>query len=227
MTWSSAASCPRDGRSRAYLNGQAVPLQLLREAGNILYRHSRPTRISVPDADRRRSGSCSTVTRKHDSLSRPSRHCAPGVGRDSQQDVGPGNLAPVDREAKLELLRYQVQELNALQLKEGEVLSLTEERARLSNRGGRLGGRRASSPANSSSKATKGVRQRQRSAARCAAARPGLGGRMKLAAVLCRFPRKRPRSRSPKRRARWNSIARRSMGIRPGQDWRWSDGLRL
>src|SRR6185312_1924646 len=40
-----------------------------------------------------------------------------------------------DRDAKLELLRYQVSELKALQLKEGEVASLTEERARLSNRG--------------------------------------------------------------------------------------------
>jgi len=40
-----------------------------------------------------------------------------------------------DRDAKLELLRYQVSELNALQLKEGEFESLVDERARLANRG--------------------------------------------------------------------------------------------
>jgi DNA repair protein RecN (Recombination protein N) len=40
-----------------------------------------------------------------------------------------------DRESKLELLRYQVQELAALELQAGELASLTEERARLANRG--------------------------------------------------------------------------------------------
>jgi len=40
-----------------------------------------------------------------------------------------------DRDAKLDMLRYQVHELNALQLKAGEVASLIEERSRLTNRG--------------------------------------------------------------------------------------------
>ena len=40
-----------------------------------------------------------------------------------------------DRDARLELLRYQVQELQALQLKPGEIDALAEERARLANRG--------------------------------------------------------------------------------------------
>ncbi|HTL93078.1 MAG TPA: DNA repair protein RecN, partial [Steroidobacteraceae bacterium] len=40
-----------------------------------------------------------------------------------------------DREAKLELLKYQVGELQALQLEDGEVTRLSEERARLMNRG--------------------------------------------------------------------------------------------
>ena len=40
-----------------------------------------------------------------------------------------------DRDARLELLRYQMQELEALQLQAGEVDALTEERARLANRG--------------------------------------------------------------------------------------------
>jgi len=40
-----------------------------------------------------------------------------------------------DREAKLDLLKYQVGELQALRLEEGEVARLTEERSRLMNRG--------------------------------------------------------------------------------------------
>src|SRR5207253_2421353 len=40
-----------------------------------------------------------------------------------------------DRDTRLELLRYQAQELQALQLKAGEIDALGEERARLANRG--------------------------------------------------------------------------------------------
>src|SRR5205814_389126 len=40
-----------------------------------------------------------------------------------------------DRGTRLELLRYQAQELQALQLKAGEIDALGEERARLANRG--------------------------------------------------------------------------------------------
>ena len=122
-----------DGRSRGYLNGQSVPLQLLREAGNILI----------------------DIHGQHEfqSLMRTSaqRELLDGYGK-HEALVGQVGIAhrvwveilnrtldletrARDREAKLELLRYQVQELNALQLKEGEVQSLTEERARLANRG--------------------------------------------------------------------------------------------
>jgi DNA repair protein RecN (Recombination protein N) len=122
-----------DGRSRAYLNGQSVPVQLLREAGNILI----------------------DIHGQHEfqSLMRTSaqRELLDGYGR-HEPLVGQVGIAhrvwlellnrtltlesqARDRDAKLELLRYQVHELTALQLKEGEVASLTEERARLSNRG--------------------------------------------------------------------------------------------
>jgi DNA repair protein RecN (Recombination protein N) len=43
-----------------------------------------------------------------------------------------------DRESRIEMLRFQVSELKALDLKEGEIAQLTEERTRHSNRG-RLG----------------------------------------------------------------------------------------
>jgi len=48
-----------------------------------------------------------------------------------------------DRDAKLELLRYQVRELAALQLKPGEAESLTEEAGRLANRERLAGGAQA------------------------------------------------------------------------------------
>ena len=122
-----------DGRSRAYLNGQAVPLQLLREAGNIL--------IDIHGQHEFQSLMRTSAQRelldgygKHESLV-----AQVGIAHRVWVEILNRTLdletRARDREAKLELLRYQVQELNALQLKEGEVHSLTEERARLSNRG--------------------------------------------------------------------------------------------
>ena len=122
-----------DGRSRAYLNGQSVPLQLLREAGNIL--------IDIHGQHEFQSLMRTSAQRelldgygKHDSLV-----AQVGIAHRVWVEILNRTLdletRARDREAKLELLRYQVQELNALQLKDGEVHSLTEERARLSNRG--------------------------------------------------------------------------------------------
>jgi len=122
-----------DGRSRAYLNGQSVPVQLLREAGNIL--------IDIHGQHEFQSLMRSSAQRelldgygKHESLV-----AQVGIAHRVWAEILNRTLdletRARDREAKLELLRYQVQELNALQLKECEVQSLTEERARLSNRG--------------------------------------------------------------------------------------------
>ena len=122
-----------DGRSRAYLNGQSVPVQQLREAGNILI----------------------DIHGQHEfqSLMRNAaqRELLDGYGRLEPLTGQVGIAHRVwlellnrtvelegkarDRDARLELLRYQVHELIALQLKEAEVTSLTEERSRLANRG--------------------------------------------------------------------------------------------
>jgi DNA repair protein RecN (Recombination protein N) len=122
-----------DGRSRAYLNGQSVPLQLLREAGNIL--------IDIHGQHEFQSLMRSAAQRelldgygKHENLA---SHV--GIAHRVWLEILNRTLdletKARDRDAKLELLRYQVNELNALQLKEGEIASLTEERARLANRG--------------------------------------------------------------------------------------------
>ncbi|HET9389508.1 MAG TPA: AAA family ATPase, partial [Steroidobacteraceae bacterium] len=122
-----------DGRTRAYLNGQAVALQLLREAGNILI----------------------DIHGQHEfqSLTRAAaqRELLDGFGR-LEQATGQVGIAhrvwlellnrtleleskARDRDTRLESLRHQVSELNALQLKSGELVRLAEERARLANRG--------------------------------------------------------------------------------------------
>ena len=122
-----------DGRSRAYLNGQSVSLQLLREAGNIL--------IDIHGQHEFQSLMRNAAQRelldgygKHDSLA-----AQVGIAHRVWLEILNRTLdletKARDRDAKLELLRYQVNELNALQLKEGEIASLSEERARLSNRG--------------------------------------------------------------------------------------------
>jgi DNA repair protein RecN (Recombination protein N) len=122
-----------DGRSRAYLNGQSVPVQLLRELGNIL--------IDIHGQHEFQSLTRSAAQRellddfgRHEGL----------VGQVGiSHRVWNGLLNRMleletlarDRDARLDLLRYQVRELEALQLGEGEFAQLSEERARLANRG--------------------------------------------------------------------------------------------
>ena len=122
-----------DGRSRAYVNGQSVPLQLLREAGNILIDiHGQHEFQSLMRASAQRE--LLDGYGKHESLT-----AQVGIAHRVWHEILNRTLdletKARDRDAKLELLRYQVQELNALQLKDGELASLTEERSRLSNRG--------------------------------------------------------------------------------------------
>jgi DNA repair protein RecN (Recombination protein N) len=122
-----------DGRSRAYLNGQSVAVQQLREAGSILidihgqHEFQSLTRSAAQrellDAYGRLEPLTSQVGIAH-------RVWLELVNRTVELE---GKAR--DRDARLELLRYQVNELAALHLKDGEVASLSEERARLANRG--------------------------------------------------------------------------------------------
>ncbi len=122
-----------DGRSRAYLNGQAVPVQLLREAGNILIdihgqhefqslTRSAAQRVLLDDY-----GSLTGLTTQVGSTHRAWLEL---LNRTLELES-----KARDRDTRLELLRYQAQELQALQLKDGEIDALGEERARLANRG--------------------------------------------------------------------------------------------
>ena len=121
-----------DGRSRAYLNGQSVAVQMLREAGSIL--------IDIHGQHEFQSLTRSAAQRElldgYGSLVASVGQV--GIAHRVWLELLNRTLAlegqARDRDAKLELLRYQVRELNALQLKPGEAEALAEEAGRLANR---------------------------------------------------------------------------------------------
>jgi DNA repair protein RecN (Recombination protein N) len=122
-----------DGRSRAYLNSQAVPVQLLRELGNIVIDiHGQHEFQSLTRGSAQRElldeyGRLEPLTGQVEIAHR--------VWIELLNKMLELESKARDREARLDLLRYQVRELNALELKEGELAELLEERARLANRG--------------------------------------------------------------------------------------------
>jgi DNA repair protein RecN (Recombination protein N) len=122
-----------DGRSRAYLNGQSVPVQLLREAGSILIDiHGQHEFQSLTRAAAQREllDGYGELTALVSQLGIAHRVWL-GLLNSTLELEGKAR----DRDARLELLRYQVHELEALQLKPGELAALTEEHARGANRG--------------------------------------------------------------------------------------------
>src|SRR5579864_8080287 len=107
-----------DGRSRAYLDSQSVPVQLLREAGNILIDiHGQHEFQSLTRAAAQRElldgyAGLTTLTGQV------------GIAHRVWLELLNRTLTlegkARDRDAKLELLRYQAQELAALGVKPGE-----------------------------------------------------------------------------------------------------------
>jgi len=123
----------REGKSRAYLNGQAVPVQVLREIGEWLAEiHGQHEFQSLvrPAAQRelldRYAGAepaAAEVARLH------------RVRLERSAELAALETAARERDDRLELLKHQVQELEALALKSGELAALGEERSRLANSG--------------------------------------------------------------------------------------------
>ncbi|VAW72980.1 DNA repair protein RecN [hydrothermal vent metagenome] len=123
----------REGRSRAYINGTSVPLQLLRELGERLVDiHGQHEHQSLMKRDLQRQ-----------LLDRHGKHNSTldklaGLHRDWKQVqktidtiIGSGN----DRDSRLEFLRFQLQELDELAPQTGEAETLHEQLARLSHAG--------------------------------------------------------------------------------------------
>jgi DNA repair protein RecN (Recombination protein N) len=123
----------RDGRSRQYVNGQSLPAQSVRELGERLIDiHGQQEFVSLVSRDAQREivdahGVTPGLVAQVESLAAEWRLC-----REERDSIA---AAAQDRGARLELLRYQVGELEALALGAGEAESLAEERNRLANRG--------------------------------------------------------------------------------------------
>ena len=122
-----------DGRSRAWLNGQPVPLQLLREAGSLLIDiHGQHEFQSLTRATRQRE-----LLDEYGGLEPLAAEVAAAWRRwrELQSHVAARADAARDRIARLDLLRHQAGELAALELAAGEFERLSEERVRLAHRG--------------------------------------------------------------------------------------------
>jgi len=120
-----------EGRSRGYINGNAVPMQTLRKLGEQLVdicgqqAHQSLLRPAVQreflDQFAGNSKQRSAVSKAHNEWQLAAHKL--NALRDSGKD----------RAERLELLRYQVQELDTLAPQEGELQSLTAEHSRAAN----------------------------------------------------------------------------------------------
>lgn len=122
-----------DGRSRCWLNGQSVPLQVLRQVAELLIDiHGQHEFQSLlrPATQRQLVDSYG----RHQPLA-DQVQTAYSVWHALLNRALALEAAARDQDARLDLLRHQVGELDALQMKDGEVADLTEERARVSHRG--------------------------------------------------------------------------------------------
>ena len=124
-----------DGRSRAWINGQSIPLSVLRTVGEMLFdihgQHEFQSLMrssaqrELLDAFGQLEAQVGLVRAAHAAwLALMNRSVT-------------AEAAASDRHARLDLLRYQVQELDAMRLGAGEVAALSEERQRIAN-GGKL-----------------------------------------------------------------------------------------
>jgi DNA repair protein RecN (Recombination protein N) len=122
-----------DGRSRAYLNGQLVPLQALREFAESLieihgqqeFQHlvRRDTQREMLDLHGAAGELAAAVAAIH------ARY------RDSRRRLDTLESAALERQSRLDLLRYQLSELSAEVSTAAEIDALFLERKRVSGRG--------------------------------------------------------------------------------------------
>ncbi len=120
-----------DKASKAYINGRPVPLQQLRELGEHLVDiHGQHEHQSLLKRDAQRQ-MLDDYAQLNDTLATLGRHYHELKALETRRD----NLSreSSDRAARVELLRYQTQELRALDLGTAEVPKLEEEHARLAN----------------------------------------------------------------------------------------------
>ena len=121
-----------DGRSRAYINDRSVPMQTLRDLGDLLvdihgqHAHQsllrRATQREALDAHANHPEALARVADLHNRW------------RELNKAAEPDQGGPAEREDRLEFLRYQLRELAELSPQPEELAQLDEEHRRLSHR---------------------------------------------------------------------------------------------
>lgn len=120
-----------DGRSRGFINDQPVPLQVMRELGDLLVSiHGQHEHQALLKPDQQRilfddyAGHSALVDKVF--VLYESYH-------ETQKQLAAINEQHAQRNARLELLRYQVNELKQLDLQEDELARLDQEQYQLAN----------------------------------------------------------------------------------------------
>lgn len=122
-----------DGRSRAFINGNSVPLQSLKALGEMLLDiHGQHFHQSLARRDVQRS-LLDYFAGLTDLAVATGNAYADWRGLADKLDAL--EAANADRSARLELLRFQTSELDALDLQPGELDRLSAERSKLKNSG--------------------------------------------------------------------------------------------
>ncbi|HEX5418449.1 MAG TPA: AAA family ATPase, partial [Gammaproteobacteria bacterium] len=121
----------QEGRSRAFINGRPVTLQDLRRLGSLLVDiHGQHAHQSLLEAANQRA-----LLDTHGALRAQAAAVAASHKRwrEAQERLAARSQGNADREARLELLRFQAAELGALGLAQAEPAELEAERRRLAN----------------------------------------------------------------------------------------------
>ncbi len=120
-----------DKASRGFINGRPVPIQMLRELGEHLVDiHGQHEHQSLLRRDSQRQ-ILDDYAELEDTVATLAGHYR--ELETLRQRLASLNRQSADREARIELLRYQVRELEALGLTAEEIPALEEEHARLAN----------------------------------------------------------------------------------------------
>lgn len=121
----------KDGRSQAYINGQPCPLAHLKDLGSLLMDiHSQHQHQSLLRKDTHRK--LLDEYAGADALASETREAWKSWSK-TRQRLNERQQNADEAEARLQLLRYQVEELDRMALESGEQESLEQEQAQLSH----------------------------------------------------------------------------------------------
>jgi DNA repair protein RecN (Recombination protein N) len=123
----------REGRSRAYINGRPTPVQSLKEIGELLADiHGQHEHQSLLRRDIQRELLDTYASHAAEVTALTALYREHKTQSDELEQL---RGAAQDRSARSELLRFHIQELEALDLSTGELQQLEEEHGRLANAG--------------------------------------------------------------------------------------------